>query len=350
MTFYEFVLPFLGLIIHNKRTDMYIKEVDEMKRSLRIAIVLLLALVLLAACGRSVDKDENKTSDESKQEEKKDTKKDEPKKDKDESKSKQDENKENKKESSADAEHSKSDNVNEKGNKKEEKKKEQSQKEKEKGNDKANKKDANDTKDKDKQDSSQPNYKQDAVFHFTMNDGVDVYVYSANAKEETVKEDSACASAGQKIQKGDYSLVSINDKTNETHKLPIGEASFTKDSTEANIIKGDPELLLLSMCQGSDLYTSQTFVMTSTGELKAVKDTDGETLDLDVKPDLIKSTGKNKYQMAVFTNVDPDTNWYFYDLTLDPKTYKMSTSDKIVPSDLRNFDMREWKKDPNYKL
>src|SRR5699024_11493789 len=79
--------------------------------------------------------------------------------------------------------------------------------------------------DKDKQDSSDTNYKQDAIFHFTMNDGVDVYVYSANAKEETLKADSGCGSAGQKVYKGDYSLVSVNSQTNATHKLPISKAS-----------------------------------------------------------------------------------------------------------------------------
>lgn len=328
---------------------MYIKEVDEMKKSLQILVVMLFALLLLAACGQSADQEKDKSADEPKTEQKKNAtedeqKKDEPKKEKDESDdSKVDEKDDNKSkdESSSDANDSKSNDTNEKDNEKETEQPKQDQVE---DKDQAN------NPDKDKQDSSDTNYKQDAIFHFTMNDGVDVYVYSANAKEETLKADSGCGSAGQKVYKGDYSLVSVNSQTNATHKLPIGEASFTKGSNEANVIKGDPELLLLSMCQGSDLYTSQTFVMTSKGELKAVKDTDGNALNLDVKPDLIKSTGKNKYQMAVFTNVDPDTNWYFYDLTLDPKTYQMSIGEKIIPSDLRNFDMREWKKDPNYKL
>lgn len=176
----------------------------------------------------------------------------------------------------------------------------------------------------------------------------DLYLFASDAEKRVNQDDSACAKAGDEIVSGDFSLAAVPaDNQKEIKLLSIGTHTFQVPGDGVDVIKGDPDLLIVSHCEASDQYSAGLFMLSPEGRPVQLRDEAGKKLIMNARPGRLKAYGQNAYQSAVFSNAQ-DMNWTFYNWELDPKRSVLKLKKKIIPANPAELDVTEWAQNPDY--
>lgn len=165
-----------------------------------------------------------------------------------------------------------------------------------------------------------------------------LYTISLKAmKEETFTEENgwAGAQAGDIIYKGDYEVMVAKGLTAEKQKLLLKDVTFNASRNDVRVIKGTPDLLLVSQFEATNTNMGKVYVIHN-GELVQLTN-DGKMDVFAFTNTAFKDVMPKQYQTAYYENMEGTWTFVLYKLDEDTLSLKPVNVEKMAFEEGSNY-------------
>ncbi|MDP5276180.1 outer membrane protein assembly factor BamB family protein [Chengkuizengella axinellae] len=172
-------------------------------------------------------------------------------------------------------------------------------------------------------------------YKFLIEDGSEqyqVFIYATEEMPSIQKDTWACALENDQLYTGNYKLgwAKVNDK--EGRALDLGERTLNMSRDDIFVVKGTPNLLVISQCEAS-VSNSVQFYFFNNNELKKIENSQfGDYFSLFGYN--IKNVSPFKFQTVSYNNANAE--WTFLTWELDKQT------ERLIKTNVIDFGFEKW--------